>query len=293
MASTSPPKLVQHARHVDAAPAGIGVLLVHADLVRRHHRVRIGGEVERGIQRQRDETWLHGDPRLALLPHHLVDPHQCLLTHMVCRCAAMAEPTMTTTTGRDRGSHDLTPAVDLTLHHGAGPFRTRLPHYVALLSRPAITPARPARTSRPGWRWRRPAITAGPGRRWWRTIRCRRRMAGSAITRAKPPATARELDAAVSIHAVERFLGDMATRGRLDRSRRRPPPASASWWSAPARAACRPPITWPGSAIRSRSTRPARCPAACCISASPPTACRAPTCWRRSPASSAWACASC
>ena len=36
-------------------------------------------------------------------------------------------------------------------------------------------------------------------------------MAGSAITRAKPPAIARELDAPVSIHAVERFLGDMAT----------------------------------------------------------------------------------
>ncbi len=31
-----------------------------------------------------------------------------------------------------RHAHDLTPAVDLTLHHGSGPFRTRLPNYVAL-----------------------------------------------------------------------------------------------------------------------------------------------------------------
>ena len=35
-----------------------------------------------------------------------------------------------TQTTAARPAHDLTPVVDLTLHHGAGPFRTRLPHYV-------------------------------------------------------------------------------------------------------------------------------------------------------------------
>ena len=31
-----------------------------------------------------------------------------------------------------RPVHDLTTAIDLTLHHGSGPIRTRLPHYVSL-----------------------------------------------------------------------------------------------------------------------------------------------------------------
>ena len=71
-------------------------------------------------------------------------------------------------------------------------------------------------------------------------------------------------------------------------SRRPPrPPASGCWSSAPARPACPPPITSPGSAIRSKSMRPARSPAACCISASPPIACREPNSPPRSPASSA------
>ena len=35
-------------------------------------------------------------------------------------------------------AHDLTPAINLTLHHGSGPFRIRLPHYVSL-KRPAIS----------------------------------------------------------------------------------------------------------------------------------------------------------
>jgi hypothetical protein len=54
-------KLVEHPCHIHAATARIGVLMVHADLVRRHNGVRIGSEIERGIQRQRDQTWLHGD----------------------------------------------------------------------------------------------------------------------------------------------------------------------------------------------------------------------------------------
>ncbi|MGO9352525.1 MAG: putative PEP-binding protein [Mycobacterium sp.] len=55
------------------------------------------------------------------------------------------------------------------------------------------------------------------------------------------------LDAAVSIHAVERFLGDTARdRGWQFEPT---PPASACSWSAPGRADCRPPTTWPGWAI--------------------------------------------
>ena len=53
-----------------------------------------------------------------------------------------------------------------------------------------------------------------------------------------------QLDAAVSIHAVERFLGDKAKAEGWDYPAaccRRP--ASACWWSAPGRAGCRPRIT--------------------------------------------------
>ena len=59
----------------------------------------------------------------------------------------------------------------------------------------------------------------------------------------------------------------------VDRARRA---ASACWSSAPVRAACRRPIIWPASGTPSKSATPARCPAACCTSASPPIGCRAP-----------------
>ena len=76
--------------------------------------------------------------------------------------------------------------------------------------RRATTPARPARTSRPGSPRRRPAATARPGRSSSATTRCRRCTGASAITRARTRATARTWTKPVSIHAVERFLGDMA-----------------------------------------------------------------------------------
>ena len=89
--------------------------------------------------------------------------------------------------------------------------------------RRATRAARPGRTSRPGWPTPRPAIMSGRGGSSSATTRCRRSTAGSATTRARASATAPSLDSAVSIHCVERFLGDLALeRGwRSTRRRRR------------------------------------------------------------------------
>ena len=102
--------------------------------------------------------------------------------------------------------------------------------------RPATTPARPARTSRPGSPRRRPGAS--------------RRRGGSSSRDNPLPAVhgrvcyhpcedscnRKHLDSAVSIHAVERFLGDLAIEQgwRFD-ARPRAPRASACWWSAPGR----------------------------------------------------------
>jgi NADPH-dependent glutamate synthase beta subunit-like oxidoreductase len=108
-----------------------------------------------------------------------------------------------------RPAHDLTPVVDLTLHHGPGPFRTRLPHYVSLL--PPCNHACPAGENIQAWL---AFAQGGEYRRAWETLMADNPLPAthgrvcyhpceSACNRA-------ELDAAVSIHAVERFLGDMA-----------------------------------------------------------------------------------
>lgn len=109
-----------------------------------------------------------------------------------------------------RQAHDLTPVVDLTLHHGPGPFRTRLPAYVSLL--PPCNHACPAGEDIQAWL----ALAQAGDYRWaWETL-----MADNPLPATHgrvcyhPCETAcnrSELDAAVSIHAVERFLGDMAT----------------------------------------------------------------------------------
>jgi NADPH-dependent glutamate synthase beta subunit-like oxidoreductase len=109
-----------------------------------------------------------------------------------------------------RPAHDLTPVVDLTLPHGAGPFRTRLPHYVSLL--PPCNHACPAGENIQAWL---ALAQAGDYRQAWETLMADNPLPAthgrvcyhpceSACNRA-------ELDSAVSIHAVERFLGDMAT----------------------------------------------------------------------------------
>ena len=64
-----------------------------------------------------------------------------------------------------RPAHDLTPAVDLTLHHGAGPFRTRLPHYVSLL--PPCNHACPAGENIQAWL---ALAQAGDYRQAWETL---------------------------------------------------------------------------------------------------------------------------
>ena len=100
--------------------------------------------------------------------------------------------------------------VDLTLPHGAGPFRTRLPHYVSLL--PPCNHACPAGENIQAWL---ALAQAGDYRQAWETLMADNPLPAthgrvcyhpceSACNRA-------ELDSAVSIHAVERFLGDMAT----------------------------------------------------------------------------------
>ena len=109
-----------------------------------------------------------------------------------------------------RRPHDLTPVVDLTQDKGAGPFRTRRPSYVEL--KPPCNHACPAGENIQAWL---ALAQAGDYRRAWETL-----MADNPLPATHgrvcyhPCETAcnrQELDAAVSIHAVERFLGDMAS----------------------------------------------------------------------------------
>ena len=69
------------------------------------------------------------------------------------------------------------------------------------------------------------------------------------------------LDSAVSIHSVERFLGDLALERNGPSIRRPPAAANGCWSSAPARAGCPPPTTWPGAVTRSRYGMRATSPA--------------------------------
>jgi len=106
--------------------------------------------------------------------------------------------------------HDMTPVVDLTRVKGTGPVRTRHPVYVDLL--PPCNHACPAGEDIQAWL---ALAQAGKYRAAW-----------EALVRDNPlPAVhgrvcyhpcegscnRTQLDAAVSIHAVERFLGDLAT----------------------------------------------------------------------------------
>ena len=93
--------------------------------------------------------------------------------------------------------------------------------------RRATTRAPRARTSRRGSVSRRPAATKRRGASTWRKTRCRERTGAPAITRARAPATVRQLDQPVSIHSLDRFLGDLANEkgwdgraGRADRQAR-------------------------------------------------------------------------
>lgn len=107
------------------------------------------------------------------------------------------------------GPWDLTPPVDLTAWTGTGPRRVQRPRYVDLL--PPCSGACPAGEDIQGW------LDAAQGGRF--------RAAWEILTADNPlPAVhgrvcyhpcedacnRRELDSAVSVHAVERFLGDLA-----------------------------------------------------------------------------------
>ena len=106
---------------------------------------------------------------------------------------------------------DVTPLPDLL--HGrsrTGPVRERRPVYVDLL--PPCNAGCPAGENIQAWlsHTQGGPARAGVARSSSPTIRCPRSTGGSATTRARASATAPSLDSAVSIHSVERFLGDLA-----------------------------------------------------------------------------------
>ena len=104
---------------------------------------------------------------------------------------------------------DMTPAVDLTAEPGAGPARARRPVYVDLL--PPCQHACPAGEDIQGWL---ALAQAGSERAAWEHLIADNPLpATHGRVCYHPCETAcnrNELDAAVSIHAVERFLGDRA-----------------------------------------------------------------------------------
>jgi NADPH-dependent glutamate synthase beta subunit-like oxidoreductase len=104
---------------------------------------------------------------------------------------------------------DMTPKVDLTRHLGAGPLRSRRPLYVDLL--PPCNAACPAGEDIQAWL---AFAQAGKFRQAWEAlIRDNPMPAVHGRVCYHPCETScnrKELDSAVGIHAVERFLGDLA-----------------------------------------------------------------------------------
>jgi NADPH-dependent glutamate synthase beta subunit-like oxidoreductase len=104
---------------------------------------------------------------------------------------------------------DMTPVVDLTSEKGAGPFRTRRPVYVDLL--PPCDNACPAGEHIQAWL---ALAQAGKFRAAWETLVRDNPLPavhGRVCYHPCESACNREaLDATVNIHAVERFLGDLA-----------------------------------------------------------------------------------
>ena len=106
-------------------------------------------------------------------------------------------------------ARDMTPTVDLTRHLGAGPVRSRRPVYVDLL--PPCNVACPAGEDIQAWLG---LAQAGKFREAWEAlIRDNPMPAVHGRVCYHPCETScnrKELDSAVGIHAVERFLGDLA-----------------------------------------------------------------------------------
>ena len=107
--------------------------------------------------------------------------------------------------------HDMTPGVDLTRHLGAGPARSQRPLYVDLL--PPCNVACPAGEDIQAWL---ALAQAGKFRAAWEAlVRDNPMPAVHGRVCYHPCETGcnrKDLDSAVGIHAVERFLGDLATR---------------------------------------------------------------------------------
>ncbi len=106
---------------------------------------------------------------------------------------------------------DMTPVIDLTRQSGTGPFRTRRPIYVDLL--PPCNHTCPAGENVQAWL---DLAQAGKYRQAWETLVRDNPMPavhGRVCFHPCESACNRgALDAPVSIHAVERFLGDLASR---------------------------------------------------------------------------------
>jgi formate dehydrogenase (NADP+) beta subunit len=122
----------------------------------------------------------------------------------------------------NRVARDLTPVVDLSLESGTGPFRTRRPVYVDLL--PPCNHACPAGENIQGWLAH---AQAGEYRKAWETLIADNPLPATHGRVCYHPCETGcnrgQLDAAVSIHAVERFLGDMAKAQGWDFPRAAPP----------------------------------------------------------------------
>jgi formate dehydrogenase beta subunit len=106
---------------------------------------------------------------------------------------------------------DMTPVVDLTYGKGTGPIRFRRPIYVDLL--PPCNNACPAGENIQAWL---DLAQAGKYRQAWETLVRDNPMPAVHGRVCYHPCESscnrRELDAPVSIHAVERFLGDLAAK---------------------------------------------------------------------------------
>ena len=119
-------------------------------------------------------------------------------------------------------SRDLTPIVDLSLDRGTGPFRTRHPVWSDL--RPPCNNACPAGENIQAWLAH---AQAGEFRKAWETLVADNPLPATHGRVCYHPCESScnrgEMDAAVTIHAVERFLGDLATKENWDYPPAAPP----------------------------------------------------------------------
>ena len=166
------------------------------------------------------------------------------------------------TTGHERSATDVTPLADLTYWPltRTGPVRTERPVYVDLL--PPCNAGCPAGENIQGWMAH---VKVGEHEQAWRLLTAENPFPAihgrvcyhpceSVCNRA-------DLDSPLSIHAVERFLGELA----LERGWLFDPPGALSGkrvlviGAGPT--ACPPPTTWRVSATRSRFATPGLSPA--------------------------------